>query len=68
MYALNKLCELLKKMLLTERACENSQNGQALWKTEFECPICFEVIQGFAGQVSVLLVGNEAAHPNLAMC
>ena len=43
MYALNKLCKLLKKMLLTERACDDANNDQALWKTEFECPICFEV-------------------------
>ena len=45
MYALNKLSELLKKMLLTERACEDAQTDQALWKTEFECPICFEVTE-----------------------
>ena len=42
MYALNKLTELLKKML-TNEACEDPHSDQALWKTEFECPICFEV-------------------------
>jgi len=41
MYALNKLTELLKKML-TNEACEDPHSDQALWKTEFECPICFE--------------------------
>ena len=47
MYALNKLSELLKKMLLNEKSAiePSSSSWQpdfALWKSEFECPICFE--------------------------
>ena len=47
MYALNKLSELLKKMLLNDKSstepCSTSwQPDLALWKSEFECPICFE--------------------------
>ena len=47
MYALNKLSELLKKMLLNEKSAIEPSSGSwqpdfALWKSEFECPICFE--------------------------
>ena len=43
MYALNKLSELLKKMLLNDKsaqepACQSTSDFQR----EFECPICFE--------------------------
>ena len=46
-YSLNKLNELLKKMLLNEKSGESEQAqyeiDAAFWKSEFECPICFEV-------------------------
>lgn len=43
MYALSQLAELLGKMLSSERAApEDTASCAALWKTEFECPICFE--------------------------
>ena len=47
MYALNKLSELLKKMLLNDKSSPESNAAAlepdfALWKSEFECPICFE--------------------------
>ena len=47
MYALNKLSELLKKMLLNEKSAIEPSSASwqpdfALWKSEFECPICFE--------------------------
>ena len=43
MYALNKLSELLKKMLLNDKSapepiCQSASDFQR----EFECPICFE--------------------------
>ena len=49
MYSLNKMNELLKKMLLNEheKSCDVDQPQYeidvAFWKSEFECPICFEV-------------------------
>ena len=46
MYSLNKMNELLKKMLVNEKSGENEGSNieidAAFWKTEFECPICFE--------------------------
>ena len=50
MYSLNKMNELLKKMLLNEheKSCDMDQPQYeidvAFWKSEFECPICFEVL------------------------
>ena len=47
MYSLNKMNELLKKMLINEKSSENENQpceiDVAFWKSEFECPICFEV-------------------------
>ena len=39
--------ELLKKMLLSEKSGENESSSEmdmdaSFWKTELECPICFE--------------------------
>ena len=39
--------ELLKKMLLSEKSGENKSSSEmdmdaSFWKTELECPICFE--------------------------
>ena len=46
LYSLNKMNELLKKMLVNEKSGENEGSNieidAAFWKTEFECPICFE--------------------------
>jgi len=46
MYSLNKMNELLKKMLINEKSSENENQpceiDVAFWKSEFECPICFE--------------------------
>ena len=51
MYSLNKMNELLKKMLINEKSSENDNQpceiDVAFWKSEFECPICFEVVQSW---------------------
>ena len=52
-YGLSQLSELLSKMLASERGSSDDMPvgsvppistpiRTALWKTEFECPICFE--------------------------
>ena len=56
MFSLNKMNELLKKMLISEKCAENETEHDhdhdpqtsyeidaAFLKAEFECPICFEV-------------------------
>jgi len=43
MYGLTQLLELLGKMLTSDRSStEDASACAAIWKTEFECPICFE--------------------------
>ena len=45
MYALNKLSELLKKMLLNDKSAPEPQSfsqSTSDFQREFECPICFE--------------------------
>ena len=43
MYALNKLSELLKKMLLNDKSApEPIYQSTSDFQREFECPICFE--------------------------
>ena len=80
MYSLNKMNELLKKMLINEKSSENENQpceiDVAFWKSEFECPICFEVRLNLdmvlkKKNLKIFLVhslGNEASHENLAMC
>ena len=77
MYSLNKMNELLKKMLLSEheKSCDDDQPqyeiDAAFWKSEFECPICFEVLSSskisytkFCSPCS----GDEAPDAHLAVC
>ena len=42
-YTLEKLAELLEKMLSNETSWADTPDSKFVWKTEFECPICFEV-------------------------
>ena len=41
-YALNKGIELLNKMLVSDIHMYEKGFETSIWKTEFECPICFE--------------------------
>ncbi|XP_023339855.1 uncharacterized protein LOC111710065 [Eurytemora carolleeae] len=41
-YALNKMLELLQKMCSSERSLDEKAYEKSVWKSEFECPICFE--------------------------
>ena len=68
-------------MLLNEKSGESEQAqyeiDAAFWKSEFECPICFEVrvtslILNMVSTVVMLqcpsVAGDAAAHADLAVC